>query len=145
VLRVFYSLALGVFAMTSSHATSVALCGDKPNCVSSAETRDAWRIEPLLPRANESVQDLWQRLQDLLRQEEAQTARVPWTLSSGDAPVIDAVFVTKWLRFKDDVQFRLDTKKGVIQWRSSSRIGHSDLGANRKRLESLRQQLSISP
>jgi len=45
---------------------------------------------------------------------------------------------TSLMRFVDDVELLLDTPAGVIHLRSSSRIGHSDLGANRKRVEALR-------
>lgn len=51
---------------------------------------------------------------------------------------IDAVFRTMIWRFKDDVTFLVDPDDGKIHWRSASRVGHSDLGANRKRIESLR-------
>lgn len=50
---------------------------------------------------------------------------------------IDAVFVTRFFRFKDDVSFLVDTDDNKIHFRSASRVGHSDLGANRKRLEAL--------
>jgi uncharacterized protein (DUF1499 family) len=45
---------------------------------------------------------------------------------------------TRLMRFVDDVELLLDAPAGVIHLRSSSRIGHSDLGANRKRVEALR-------
>jgi len=52
-----------------------------------------------------------------------------------------ATCTTRWLRFTDDVEFWLDRKAGVIQVRSASRLGESDLGANRTRIESLRARL----
>ncbi len=48
-------------------------------------------------------------------------------------------FRSKWLRFVDDVEFLLDSESNVIQVRSASRIGYSDLGANRSRIEKLRK------
>jgi uncharacterized protein (DUF1499 family) len=47
---------------------------------------------------------------------------------------------TALLRFTDDVEFWLDTKEGVIQLRSASRLGKGDLGANRSRMEKIRAQ-----
>lgn len=47
---------------------------------------------------------------------------------------------TALLRFTDDVEFWLDTKEGVIQLRSASRLGKGDLGANRARMEKIRAQ-----
>ncbi|MGH9640530.1 MAG: DUF1499 domain-containing protein, partial [Bryobacteraceae bacterium] len=42
--------------------------------------------------------------------------------------------------YVDDVEFYCDGK--AIQLRSSSRLGYSDLGANRKRVDSLRAAYS---
>lgn len=45
---------------------------------------------------------------------------------------------TRVLRFVDDLELVLDAKAQVIHLRSASRLGHSDLGANRKRVDALR-------
>jgi len=45
---------------------------------------------------------------------------------------------TRFLRFRDDLELHLDPAAGVIHVRSGSRVGQSDLGANRKRVERLR-------
>ena len=50
---------------------------------------------------------------------------------------VDALFVTKLLKFKDDVNFEVDDEAKLIHFRSASRVGHSDLGANRKRMDML--------
>lgn len=55
-----------------------------------------------------------------------------------DSRSMHAVFVTRWLRFRDDVHFALDDERGVIHVRSASRVGHSDLGTNRRRVEAIR-------
>jgi uncharacterized protein (DUF1499 family) len=47
------------------------------------------------------------------------------------------------MRFRDDVQLLYNPETGVIQVRSSSRLGISDMGTNRSRVESLRDQLAI--
>jgi len=52
-----------------------------------------------------------------------------------------ASFTTKWLHFVDDVEFRLDADRHVIHVRSASRVGRSDFGVNRKRVERLRLML----
>jgi uncharacterized protein (DUF1499 family) len=49
-----------------------------------------------------------------------------------------ATYTTPLMRYVDDVEFWLDPAAGVIQVRSASRIGESDLGANRARIEALR-------
>ena len=42
-------------------------------------------------------------------------------------------------RFVDDVEFWIDEPNQTIQFRSASRVGHSDFGVNRKRMEALRR------
>ncbi|OVE77244.1 hypothetical protein BVX99_03200 [bacterium F16] len=49
-------------------------------------------------------------------------------------------FTSRIFRFVDDVEFRLDSERRTIHVRSASRIGHSDLGVNRKRIESIRSR-----
>ena len=49
---------------------------------------------------------------------------------------------TAWLRFTDDIEFLLDKPNGVIQVRSSSRLGRKDFGANRVRIGSIRAKFS---
>jgi uncharacterized protein (DUF1499 family) len=53
---------------------------------------------------------------------------------------IHAEFTSRLMRFVDDVEFRYDTAARVIQVRSASRIGRSDLGANRKRIDAIREK-----
>lgn len=50
---------------------------------------------------------------------------------------VEALFVTGLFKFKDDVSFELDEEAKLIHFRSASRVGHSDLGANRKRMDML--------
>ena len=47
-------------------------------------------------------------------------------------------FTTRWLRFVDDAEFWADPAHRVIQVRSASRLGASDLGVNRARIERIR-------
>ncbi len=51
-------------------------------------------------------------------------------------------FTSRWMRFTDDLEFQLVADQGVIHVRSASRIGYSDLGANRDRVEKIRQHLA---
>lgn len=56
-----------------------------------------------------------------------------------------AEFQTPVLKFVDDVEFMLDQSLGAIQMRSASRLGSKDFGANRKRLEAIRQRFDVQP
>jgi uncharacterized protein (DUF1499 family) len=46
--------------------------------------------------------------------------------------------------FVDDVEFYLAPSTSDIQVRSASRLGQSDLGVNRQRIEAIRSQLNLA-
>lgn len=50
-------------------------------------------------------------------------------------------FTTRVMKFVDDAEFWFDPQSNVVQVRSASRLGKSDLGVNRKRIEWIRRQL----
>jgi len=52
-----------------------------------------------------------------------------------------AEFRSRWFGFVDDVEFVLDADARLIHVRSASRLGYSDLGVNRDRIEHLRAAL----
>ncbi len=54
---------------------------------------------------------------------------------------IYAQSTTALLKFTDDIEFALDTSKGIIDVRSSSRLGQKDFGVNRARVEAIRKAL----
>ena len=49
---------------------------------------------------------------------------------------------TRWLKFTDDLELALDESARVIHVRSASRLGKSDLGVNRKRVEAIRAAMA---
>lgn len=53
-----------------------------------------------------------------------------------------AQFTTPILKFVDDVEFWFDPEMNVIHVRSASRLGKSDLGVNRRRIETIRSALN---
>ena len=60
-------------------------------------------------------------------------------------PYLHAEFRSAVFRFVDDVEFLADESAGVIQVRSTSRVGSSDLGVNRKRIEAIRARWNELP
>ena len=52
------------------------------------------------------------------------------------------------MRFVDDVEFYFppaESGKIMIQVRSASRVGHSDFGVNRERIEQIRAEFNALP
>lgn len=56
-----------------------------------------------------------------------------------------AQYTTTLMKYVDDVEFWFDPTANAIQVRSSSRLGKSDLGLNRKRIEAVRAALAAAP
>jgi len=136
VFSVMAGLLLLVSACSSSKVgmqnNRLLPCPDSPNCVSSFETDSAHYVEPL--RYEGSKADARQKLLSILNT----TKRVKVVTS--EETYIHAEFTSLIFRFVDDVEFYLDEKEPVIHVRSASRVGYSDLGANRKRVEEIRRQ-----
>lgn len=108
-------------------------CPNSPNCVSSQMADSSHFIAPF--KIIGDVADAWAALKDALNSQ-ARTVIVSETSDTLHAQATSVVF-----RFVDDIDVVLDTEAGLIHIRSASRIGYSDLGVNRKRLEKLRSQL----
>jgi len=108
-------------------------CPNSPNCVCSDES-GSQAIEPIAIQGD--PQTVWRRLQHYLAGERG------FTIKSVESDYLKVEAKTRLLRFVDDVEFELRAEAGVIAVRSASRVGYSDLGANRRRIEKIRQALS---
>lgn len=64
------------------------------------------------------------------------------TVVTSDPSYLYVQFSRTWFRLVDDAEFWVDPQAGVIQVRSAARLGETDLGANRDRIEAIRQQLA---
>lgn len=62
-----------------------------------------------------------------------------------DPDFLYAQYTTRLMGFVDDVEFWFDPAAGVVQVRSASRLGESDLGVNRQRIEEVRSRLAALP
>jgi len=112
----------------------LSACSPKPNCVNSEADSgaDKW-VAPLTYAG--SADAAWQRLQQVIQAQGGVLVRV-------DGDYLAATFSSNLFGFVDDFEARLDAAQGVIQLRSASRVGQSDLGANRTRVAQLRQRFS---
>jgi len=57
---------------------------------------------------------------------------------------IYAQSTSRLMGFVDDVEFYFNPETNLIDVRSASRIGESDLGVNRKRIEQIRADISLA-
>lgn len=114
-------------------ADTLPPCPESPNCVCSraAPVDITHHIEPFELNGNPST--AIDRIESLLA--EQPNVRI---LRRSET-YLHAEFTTSWLRFRDDVEFEIDAVASILHVRSASRVGRSDLGANRARVERLRQ------
>jgi len=128
----YYLIVFLLCAVTKAMADErLEPCPDSPNCVSSLATSAEHRIAPMSYGGDRAMARL--RLLAVLSQLE-NTEIVEDTELYLRVTVTSAVF-----RFVDDVTFFFDDEKALIQMRSASRSGYYDFGANRRRLEEIRQ------
>ena len=111
-------------------------CPDSPNCVSTqADPKDADHfMEPVTYTADLAV---------VVQAIEGAISGAGGTVVSAVDQRVEAIFTTKFLKFKDDVHFELDDDAKLIHFRSASRVGYSDLGANRKRMDALLEEIRV--
>jgi uncharacterized protein (DUF1499 family) len=108
-------------------------CPKTPNCVNSKSINEKQYIQPIRYPGTRKV------ARTLLLQvlESEKRAKILITQEN----YIRAEFTSTLFRFVDDVEFYFPEEQAdekVIHIRSASRIGYSDLGANRKRIEQIR-------
>ena len=99
-------------------------CPNSPNCVSSFDNKKQHAIRPI----------------------RAKLEKIESTLASLDnaniversSNYIRAEFKSRFMGYVDDVEFLYDEFEGISHVRSASRVGFSDLGVNRRRVERIR-------
>ena len=116
------------------HDGRLAPCPSSPNCVSSQASGEHF-IEPLPLKG--TAAETQKHLKHLL-------VSVPrMSLVTEKPGYIHAEYTTRLMRFIDDLEFVIG--ESAVELRSASRLGHSDLGANRARIEELRQRWQAQP
>jgi uncharacterized protein (DUF1499 family) len=112
-------------------------CPGSPNCVSSQDRDQKHAIEPLSYKG--SPQEARTHLLAIIggmKRAKVVTAQELY---------IHVEFTSAIFRFVDDAEFFIDDMQKVIHLRSAARLGYSDFGVNRKRMETIRQKFNSTP
>ncbi len=112
----------------------LAPCPSSPNCVSSY-SQDAQHGIAALSYDSEpemAIANLKQIIESMPRT----------NIVKEDEDYLYAEFTSKIMGYVDDVEFYVDQEANAIQVRSASRLGESDLGVNRERVETIREKLN---
>ncbi|OIP76781.1 MAG: hypothetical protein AUK48_05305 [Oscillatoriales cyanobacterium CG2_30_44_21] len=130
---------MAIFSFSGNRPSNLGLTADgkllscpaSPNCVSSQDTDAEHQIAPLTYTGDptEAIANLKSVISKMPR------AKV----ITADSNYIYAEFTSALMGYVDDVEFYLNAEKGTIDVRSASRLGQSDLGVNRDRVETIRK------
>ena len=104
-------------------------CPGTPNCVNSQSDNTQEKVEPLPAVPISEVKKVVESMERT-------------TIITETDNYLYAEFKSKLMGYVDDVEFYLDPTENVIHVRSASRLGKSDLGVNRARVEEIRAKLA---
>ena len=105
----------------------LAEVSSKPNCVSSeARTPDGKKVAPFHP-------DQWEALKAAVKSSGG-------VITNETDSYFSAEFTSSFFKFVDDFEARRNEE--FVHVRSASRVGYSDRGVNKKRIEALRNAIS---
>jgi len=130
-------LFVGLAVMSQSQPKDLGLkhgklrpCSESPNCVCGEYPQDASHFVPPI----QGDADTWLQLQ-------AEIAAAGGLLETVKTDYVHATFRSALFRYVDDLECRWDADSGLIYLRSASRVGRSDFGVNRQRVENIRAAL----
>lgn len=144
--KIFFTILTSSLLLTGCAGTLPTLgiengllmqCPEKENCVSSQAKDQKHFIEPIISVATQL--ETKEQILDVLN--ESPSAEI----KEIEDDYIRAQFSSSIFRFVDDVEFYFpDTQSEeiFIYVRSASRVGKSDFGVNRKRIEEIRHKLN---
>lgn len=137
ILVIVFGIVLIAFSISSRKQPELGLvngqlrpCPAIPNCVCSEYNSGASFITPF--DFSTTTTDAWDDVKQAI-------AKTGGTVISDKDGYLHAEYQTPLLRYIDDVELRIDDNAKIIHIRSASRVGQSDLGTNRKRVEKIRK------
>lgn len=108
----------------------LSACPSSPNCVVSQEADEDHQIEPITYTGDRD------RARDLLVKVLGVVPRTEIVAQTDDYIRVESS--SRLMGFVDDAEFYFPEGESVIHMRSAARLGESDLGVNRRRLEQIR-------
>lgn len=104
-------------------------CPNSPNCVSTQSIDAKHKIDPI--KYSNSLEEAKNKILKII----GSLKRTRIITDSEN--YIHIEFRTAVFKFVDDVEFYFDDSEKFIHFRSAARLGYSDMGVNRKRMENI--------
>ncbi|MEM9940772.1 MAG: DUF1499 domain-containing protein [Planctomycetota bacterium] len=127
-------LAMITISMTATQPADIGFRAGRlaelpksPNCVSTQTSQADKKMDPI-PMTASLAQTI-----DKIKSAAGEMPRSK--LVREESNYLHFEFTSLIFRFVDDVEFLIDEQNSLIHFRSASRVGHSDLGVNRKRMK----------
>jgi uncharacterized protein (DUF1499 family) len=114
--------------------TGLAPCPSSPNCVSSDARDSRHQVSPL--QLAVASAEAWRAVREVV----SELPRTRIVKETGD--YLHAECRSALFGFVDDLELHLRPAEKMVAIRSASRLGYSDLGVNRRRVEGLRESLT---
>ena len=109
---------------------NLSSCPDSPNCVLSQNADDAHLISPIVYDTDlETAKETLLKILTVVPRTQVIEQTDNYILAQSES---------RLMGFIDDLEFYFPQDEKVIHLRSASRLGESDLGVNRRRLEQIR-------
>ncbi|MCW9048295.1 MAG: DUF1499 domain-containing protein [Gammaproteobacteria bacterium] len=105
-------------------------CSDKPNCICTEYPNHKSHYINAIEYNELNLQKIIEAIQS--------TGGI---ISNNEENYIAATYTSSIFRYVDDFELRIDTEGKLIHIRSASRVGHSDMGVNLKRIETFKATL----
>ena len=126
-MRVFFAVILiflGFISPTASFASHIELseCVEMAHCV-----REEWEVS--------AIENPFKEIKEIIEN----TPRSVIVELDGD--YLHAEVTSKWMKYVDDLEVSFVPEANKLQIRSESRVGESDLGVNKKRVDLLKSKL----
>lgn len=113
-------------------AGKLSKCPDRPNCICSEFEADATHYTDPVVFSQITTSEVLSRLKNSI-------GEMGGSIQTVDGNYLAATFTSAFFRFVDDLEIRIDSDQKMIHMRSASRVGYSDRGVNRERIERLKK------
>jgi uncharacterized protein (DUF1499 family) len=130
VLSSCFIFTVSAFAAIGIENNHLAPCPSSPNCVVSQDGDEEHSIEPIAYQGDRTT------AKETLLKVLSVVPRTEVIEDTGN--YIHAESTSRIFKFVDDAEFYFPESAKLIQVRSASRVGESDLGVNRRRIEQIR-------
>jgi len=105
-------------------------CPDSPNCVTSQTKTGKQAVSPLTYSTDKAT--AFEKIKQIVSNQDNAT------IVAETNNYLHVEFRSKFMGFVDDMEFWFPEDQPVIHLRSASRLGYSDFGVNRKRVQHIR-------